>query len=132
MEDSYAHLPASICLTCFMQAKKKLKQGKISSFFSATPNQQPAKDATPTPTPPTPAAEPTASSREDSSESPLLPGGRSSLKVLGVRFGIGGDPKHNNEGRAITVEYEKVCYGPGMLNERRRDERGPSSGEEAL
>eukprot|EP00752_Nemacystus_decipiens_P006512 g5864.t1 len=85
-------------------AKKKLKQGKISSFFSATPNQQPAKDATPTPAP---AAEPPTSSKEEGSESPLLAGGRSGVRVLGVRFGIGGDAKHNNEGRAITVEYEK-------------------------
>lgn len=29
------------------------------------------------------------------------------MRVLDVRFGIG-DPKHDGEGRAITVEYEKV------------------------
>lgn len=95
-----------------LQAKKKLKQGKISSFFSA-------KDTTPTVAP---AAEPTTSSTSSSSNgaaaaaaasdedsaSPLLRGGRHGLRVLGVRFGIGGGAKHNNEGRAITVEYDKV------------------------
>lgn len=106
----------SIVLPHRLQAKK-MKQGKISSFFSGTQTQQQKNDATPTPAP---AAEPATSSKEDS-EAPLLPGGRSGARVLGVRFGVGGDAKHNNEGRAITVEYEKVCmYGIYAVQERRR------------
>ena len=38
-----------------------------------------------------------------------LPGGRSGLSVLAVRFGIG-NSKHDGEGRSITVEYDKARF----------------------
>ena len=40
-------------------------------------------------------------------EAAVLPGGRSGLAVLAVRFGIGSS-KHDGEGRSITVEYDKA------------------------
>lgn len=43
-----------------------------------------------------------------------LPGGRSGLAVLAVRFGIGSS-KHDGEGRSITVEYDKVSIFPEKL-----------------
>ena len=79
-----------------MKAKKKQKQGKLSAFFSAkeatTANTEKAND------PPA----------DDAAEgAAALPGGRSGLKVLAVRYGIG-NSKHDGEGRSITVEYEKA------------------------
>ncbi|CAN0336999.1 unnamed protein product, partial [Hapterophycus canaliculatus] len=86
-------------------AKKKLKQGKISTFFSAKPTKQQKQQKREPIT--APAAEPKAPAGEGAAASASLPGGRSELEVLSVRFGIGGDPSHNQEGRSITVEYEK-------------------------
>lgn len=88
------------------QAKKKLKQGKISTFFSAKPTKQQEKQKKQPE--PASAAEPTAPDGDGVATAAPLPGGRSGLDVLSVRFGIGGNAKHNQEGRSITVEYEKV------------------------
>ncbi|CAM9332080.1 unnamed protein product [Pylaiella littoralis] len=87
-------------------AKKKPKQEKISSFFSPkskqkNKNQQSEKEA------PTPAPASSESTATSSEAAPPLPGGRSGLEVLSVRFGVGGGTEHNTEGRSITVEYEK-------------------------
>ncbi|CAM9841926.1 unnamed protein product [Ectocarpus sp. 12 AP-2014] len=91
-------------------ARKKLKQGKISTFFSPKPSKKSAKGSAPESETPTraPAAEPATSAAASTNSADSLPGGRSGFKVLSVRFGIGSDSKHNNEGRSITVEYEKL------------------------
>lgn len=84
----------------FQKAKKKQKkQGKISTFFRPeSGGEGKEKKSSSSPEKPT---------SDVAGISTALPGGRSGAKVIGVRFGIG-DSRHHGEGRAITVEYEKV------------------------
>lgn len=96
----------SILLHFLLKAKKKQKQGKMSAFFSA-------KEAATTKT--EEANEPPAADAAEGAAA--LPGGRSGLKVLAVRYGIGSS-KHDGEGRSITVEYDKarhIIYTPVHL-----------------
>lgn len=55
------------------------------------------------------------------------------MKVLGVRFGIG-NPKHDGEGRSVTVEYEKVRCVRGVdffLSGMKRTRQGEGGGTRA-
>ncbi|CAM9908105.1 unnamed protein product, partial [Discosporangium mesarthrocarpum] len=94
---------------CPEPVKKKRKQAKMSAFLAPEPSAREDDSG----------GEAKAGEKQKGSglgvglglglgsSSPVLPGGRSMLKVKGVSFGIG-DARHDGEGRAITVEYEKL------------------------